>query len=88
MEVDYRLKVPGFAEPFLPRDMRFDPDAGILYLKAPGITPFYETDGIRVAILDLEVPAIMRQELIHGGWLELAMSEFISVLRFMNSVVD
>jgi hypothetical protein len=87
-EVNYLLKVPGFAEPFRSKDMRYNPESNILLIKAPDVIPFYETDSMRVETLDLEVPAIMRQGLANSGWLEMAMSEFISILRLMYSVED
>jgi hypothetical protein len=86
--VNYWVKVAGFAEPFLSKDLRFDPVANTLLIKAPDVTPFYETDSIRVEVLDLEVPAIMRQGLANRGWLEMSMAEFISILRLMYSVED
>jgi len=85
-EVNYLVKVPGFAEPFRSKDMRFNPESNILLIKAPDVTPFYDTDSLRVEILDLEVPAIMRQGLANDGWMGLAMGEFISILRLMYSV--
>jgi hypothetical protein len=87
--VNYQAKIAGFAEPFLLKDMSFDSHPDILRIKAPGATPFYDSDyDIRVEILDLDVPAIMRQGLANGGWLEMSMSEFVGVLRLMCSVDD
>jgi hypothetical protein len=86
--VNYKVKVPGFAEPFLSKDMRFDPEANILCIKAPNVTPFYADDDIWIEVLDLEVPVAMRHGLANGGWVDLAMWEFIALLRHTYMLED
>ena len=84
--VNYQLHLPGFAQPILSKDLKFNADEGILFVAQEGMElPFYETDEINIQVRDLEIPTAMRNSFSDEGWLDTTMPAFIENLRLTLS---
>jgi hypothetical protein len=83
LQVNYQVKIPGFTEPFLSPQMRFDPEFKRLLVRTPmGVIPFSpEDEGIRVSVLDLDVPTYLRNQMKDDGWFEMSLTEFINIIN-------
>ena len=83
IHVNQQVQVPGFAEPFMSRDMRFRPVDNSLLINAPGgVVRFTEEDAhLTVKVLDLDVPTVLRAMQVDNGWEAMTMGQFVTKLH-------
>lgn len=80
--LNYQIRIPGHAGAFSAPDLRFNPDGNLLLVKTDfGVVTLGEDDDLRVDVLDLDIPAIMRQQSAREGWVETSLQELIQRLR-------
>ena len=81
VKVTHSVRIPGFAE-IKAQDMRLDIQARKLVIRTPeGIITFgEEEEDLRIQALDLTLPAILREQMLGGGWEAITMGSLVTQL--------
>lgn len=80
--LNYQIRIPGYAREFSSPDLRFDPNTNSLLVRTDvGIVTLRDDDDMRLEVLDLDTPAILRAQSVGNGWVETSLQDLIQRLR-------
>lgn len=78
---NYGLRLPGYSGTFLTPQMHFDPIKRTLQVHTDqGDVLFTVDDKVRVFVMDLDIPACVREQMIGEGWEEMPVGELVHTL--------